>query len=69
MFKCSYWKSNFRSSALQKNAQVVDRIIKKVNYNFEFIDLGGGMGISYENNTKKLNYNKYNDEIKRVFKK
>ena len=48
--------------------RVVDRIIKKVNYNFEFIDLGGGMGISYENNTKKLNYNKYNDEIKKFLK-
>jgi diaminopimelate decarboxylase len=52
----------------KKMLSVVDRIIKKVNYNFEFIDLGGGMGISYENNTKKLNYNKYNDEIKKFLK-
>ena len=52
----------------KKMLRVVDRIIKKVNYNFEFIDLGGGMGISYENNTKKLNYNKYNDEIKKFLK-
>ena len=52
----------------KKMLRVVDRIIKKVNYNFEFIDLGGGMGISYENNTKKLNYNKYNTEIKRFLK-
>ena len=52
----------------KKMLRVVDRIIKKVNYNFEFIDLGGGMGISYENNTKKLNYNKYNAEIKRFLK-
>ena len=52
----------------KKMLMVVDRIIKKVNYNFEFIDLGGGMGISYENNTKKLNYNKYNAEIKRFLK-
>ena len=44
--------------------RVVDRIIKKVNYNFEFIDLGGGMGISYENNTKKLNYKNIMTEIK-----
>ena len=52
----------------KKMLRVVDRIIKKVNYNFEFIDLGGGMGISYENNTKKLNYNKYNAEIKKFLK-
>ena len=52
----------------KKMLSVVDRIIKKVNYDFEFIDLGGGMGISYENNTKKLNYNKYNDEIKKFLK-
>ena len=36
--------------------KVLDRIIKKSNYSFEFIDLGGGMGISYGNNIKKLNY-------------
>ena len=52
----------------KKMLRVVDKIIKKVNYNFEFIDLGGGMGISYENNTKKLNYNKYNAEIKKFLK-
>ena len=52
----------------KKMLRVVDRIIKKVNYNFEFIDLGGGMGISYENNTKKLNYNEYNAEIKKFLK-
>jgi len=52
----------------KKMLRVIDRIIKKVNYNFEFIDLGGGMGISYENNTKKLDYNKYSAEIKRFLK-
>ena len=40
--------------------KVVDRIIKKVNHKFEFIDLGGGMGIAYNNKIKKLNYKKYN---------
>ena len=42
---------------------VVDRIIKKADYKFEFVDLGGGMGISYEENSKKLNYKKYNSII------
>ena len=31
---------------------------EKIKYRFEFIDLGGGMGISY-NNKKKLDYKKY----------
>ena len=26
---------------------VVDKIITKTNHKFEFIDLGGGMGIAY----------------------
>ena len=53
----------------QKMLNVVDRIIDKSKYNFEFIDLGGGMGISYENNNKKLNYKKYNIAIKKILKK
>jgi diaminopimelate decarboxylase len=52
----------------EKMLKVVDKIIKKSNYKFNFIDLGGGMGISYENNKKKLNYKKYNIAIKRFLK-
>ena len=48
--------------------KVVDKIIKKSNHKFEFIDLGGGMGISYEKNNKKLNYKKYNIAIKKFLK-
>ena len=48
--------------------KVVDRIIKKIDYKFEFIDLGGGMGISYSNDNKKLNYKKYNFAIKKFLK-
>ena len=47
----------------EKMLNVIDKIIKKSNHNFEFIDLGGGMGISYEKNSKKLNYKKYNVAI------
>jgi len=49
--------------------KVIDKIIKKTNHVFEFIDLGGGMGISYENNNKKLNFNIYNSLIKSFLKK
>ena len=53
----------------EKMLKVIDKIIKKINYKFEFIDLGGGMGISYDNNTKKLNYKRYNLAIKKFLKK
>jgi diaminopimelate decarboxylase len=49
--------------------KVIDKIIRKSNYNFDFIDLGGGMGISYDNKDKKLNYKKYNIAIKKFLKK
>ena len=52
----------------EKMLKVVDKIIKKSNYQFELIDLGGGMGISYERNNKKLNYQKYNVAIKKFLK-
>ena len=52
----------------EKMLKVVDKIIKKSNHKFEFIDLGGGMGISYEKNNKKLNYQKYNIAIKKFLK-
>jgi len=48
--------------------KVVDKVIKKSNHKFEFVDLGGGMGISYEKNNKKLNYQKYNIAIKKFLK-
>ena len=51
----------------EKMLKVIDRIIKKTNYNFEFIDLGGGMGISYTGN-KKLNYKKYRLAIDKFLK-
>ncbi len=53
----------------EKMLNVIDKTIKKINYKFEFIDLGGGMGISYDNNAKKLNYKKYNIAIKKFLKK
>jgi len=52
----------------EKMLKVVDRIINKIDYKFEFIDLGGGMGIPYSNNNKKLNYKKYNFAIKKFLK-
>ena len=53
----------------EKMLNVVDKIIKKSNHKFEFVDLGGGMGISYDKKNKKLNYEKYNIAIKKFLKK
>ena len=53
----------------KKMLNVIDKIIKKSNHTFEFVDLGGGMGISYEKKNKKLHYEKYNIAIKKFLKK
>ena len=52
----------------EKMLKVVDKIIKKTNHKFKFVDLGGGMGIPYEQNFKKLDYRKYNLSIKKFLK-
>ena len=53
----------------EKMLKVIDQIIAKTKHKFKFIDLGGGMGISYGDDNKKLNYNKYNIAIKKFLKK
>ena len=53
----------------QNMLEVVNRVIKKSNYNFEYIDLGGGMGIDYEHNNSKLDLKKYSQNIKKFLKK
>ena len=42
-----------------KVLKIINKIISKTKINFNFIDLGGGMGISYLNEGKKFNLNKY----------
>ena len=53
----------------EKMLRVVDRIINKINHKFEYIDLGGGMGISYTHKDKKLNYAKYSKIITKFLKR
>ena len=48
--------------------KILDKIIKKTNHSFEYIDLGGGMGIDYKNNKKVLNLKKYSLSIKKFLK-
>ena len=47
---------------------VINRIINKTKINFRFIDLGGGMGISYSNKEKKLNLKKYAQLVNKFIK-
>jgi len=43
-----------------KMLNVVKKLINKSQHKFEFVDLGGGMGIPYEKNSKKFNFKTYN---------
>jgi len=52
----------------QKMLNVVNKIIKLSNYNFEYIDLGGGMGIDYNHDQSKLDFYKYSKEIEKFLK-
>ena len=53
----------------EKMLNVVDKIIVKTKHKFKFIDIGGGMGISYNEGSKKLNYKKYNIAIKKFLRR
>ncbi len=52
-----------------KMLKAVQKIINKSKFNFEYIDLGGGMGINYNKKNKELNYKKYADQIKKFVEK
>ncbi len=53
----------------QSMLKVIDKIIKKSNYKFEYIDLGGGMGIDYNHNNSKLDLRKYSKNIEMFLRK
>ncbi len=53
----------------EKMLKIVSNILNKIDHKFEFIDLGGGMGITYSDKNKKLNYKKYNSAILRFLRK
>ena len=52
----------------EKMLKVLNKIIKKSNYKFEYIDLGGGMGIDYSHNNLKLDLKKYSHNIEKFLK-
>lgn len=52
----------------EKMLKTLDKVINKTKFNFEYIDLGGGIGIDYENNNKNLDLKKYAIYIKKFLK-
>ena len=46
----------------------LDKVIKRTKIDFKFIDLGGGMGISYSNKEKKLNLKKYSQLVEKFMR-
>ena len=52
-----------------KMINVLDKIIKKSQHVFDYIDLGGGMGVQYQKKTKSFNYQKYSAIIKKFLKR
>ena len=53
----------FEKKPYERMLKVIDRIISKIKFKFNYIDLGGGMGISYGNDKKTFNYNNYQRSI------
>ena len=43
----------------KKTLKVLEEIIKKTKINFKYVDLGGGFGIKYKKNDKKINLKNY----------
>ena len=52
-----------------KMLKAIQKIMDKFKFSFEYIDLGGGMGINYGENNQKLNYKKYSNKIEKFVKK
>ncbi len=53
----------------QKMLVVLDKIIEKSKYKFDYIDLGGGMGIDYSHNNTRINLKKYSKYVEKFVKK
>ena len=53
----------------QNMLKVVDKVIKKSKYKFEYVDLGGGIGIDYYHNKSQLDLKKYSQNIEKFLKK
>ena len=53
----------------EKMLKTISHILDKTNHQFEFVDLGGGMGINYSDKNRTLDYKKYNTAINNFLRK
>ncbi len=53
----------------KKTLKVLEEIIKKTNIHFQFVDLGGGFGITYKKSDKKINLKNYSNLVEKFRKK
>ena len=53
----------------RKTLKVLEEIIKKTKMNFKYVDLGGGFGITYKKNDKKINLKNYANLVEKFRKK
>ena len=53
----------------KKTLKVLEEIIEKTEIDFKFVDLGGGFGIPYKKNDKKINLKKYSILVEKFRKK
>ena len=51
-----------------KVLSIINKIINKTKINFKFIDLGGGLGISYSKGEKQININQYAKLVNKFIK-
>lgn len=48
-----------------KTLKILEKLLRKIPFKFEYIDLGGGFGIKYEENQKSIKLNKYSNLVKK----
>ena len=53
----------FENKPYEKMLKVIDKIISETKFEFKYIDLGGGMGIPYQNEKKEFDYKSYQKSI------
>ncbi len=53
----------------KRTLKVLEEIIKKTKMNFKYVDLGGGFGITYKKNDKKINLKNYSNLVEKFRKK
>ena len=52
----------------KKMLSVINKVINKTKINFKYIDLGGGLGISYSKNERQINLNQYANLVNKFIK-